>query len=52
MLANLPIMLFPYAHKFTHYAFISTRYAHNMLVYTKRITGQENNYSNYLTFLY
>ena len=43
MLANLPIMLFPYAHKF--YAFISIHYAHN-------ITGQENNYSNDLTFLY
>ena len=49
MLANLPIMLFPYAHKF--YAFISAHYAHIMLEYSNRIiTGEENNFSNYLTF--
>ena len=44
MLANLPIMLFPYA-------FISVHYAHIMLEYPNRITGQENNYSIYLTFI-
>ena len=32
----------------THYAFIS---AHIMLEYPNRITGQENNYANYLTFI-
>ena len=35
----------------THYAFISAHYAHIMLEYPNRITGQENNYSNYLTFI-
>ena len=49
LLANLPIMLFPYAHKF--YALISAHYSHIMLEYPNRITGQENNYSNYLTFI-
>ena len=35
----------------THYAFISAHYAHIMLEYPNRITGQENNYFNYLTFI-
>ena len=29
----------------------SAHYAHIMLEYPNRITGQENNYSNYLTFI-
>ena len=35
----------------THYAFISAHYAHIMLEYPNRITGQENKYFNYLTFI-
>ena len=31
----------------THYTFISAHYTHIMLEYPNRITGQENNYSNY-----
>ena len=44
MLANLPMLT-----NSTHYAFISARYAH--IMHPNRITGQENNYSNYLTFI-
>ena len=50
MLANLPIMPLMLTNS-THYAFISAHYAHIVLEYPNRITGQENNYSNYLTFI-
>ena len=43
MLANMPIKLFPYAHKFYPLCFY--------FEYPNPITGQENNYSNYLTFI-
>ena len=51
MLANLLIMLFPYAHKFYQLCFYFCPFAHIMLEYPNRITVQENNYSNYLTFI-
>ena len=48
MLANLPIMLFPYAHKFYPLCF---NFCPLCPHYANRITGKENNYSNYLTFI-
>ena len=52
MLANLPIMLFPYALKlYPLFFFISVRYAHIILEYSNSITGPKNNDFNYLTFI-
>ena len=50
MLANLPIMLFPY-HKFYPLCFYFCPLYPLMLEYPNRITGQETNYSNYLTLI-
>ena len=52
MITNLSIMLFPYAHKFYPLCFYFCPLCpHYVLEYLNHITGQENNYSNYLTFI-
>ena len=55
MLANLPIMLFTYVHKFYQLCFyfcpLCPHCARVIDEYPNRIPGQENNYSNYLTFI-